>query len=300
MKRLIFIAFTGILCMLLFSCNVQKRLYRKGLYIDWHAKNTGLSLQNAEKTQRIVSHLFQESFQKEQQPNLTSSQNNQIIFSLPKSMDVCADTLVFISGDEKVVKILEITENEIKYKKCDYLDGPVYTVSKNKIYMVKYSNGNHEYFTNDTQIKNNDSEFDYGYQTKKNPGSSTDDKNKIKPRKITDSVIALILGLIASFIPILAFQILSLAALTVALFWARESKRIILRNPDKYKGKGLANFLMYFNLILWILSLIGSLIGLSYASAAKNIQYLNAFTVSLIISALVLLIFFITSKAEDF
>ena len=54
------------------------------------------------------------------------------------------DLLVFKSGDELEVKVTEITETSIKYRKCDYLDGPIYSANKSEIFMIKYSNGTKE------------------------------------------------------------------------------------------------------------------------------------------------------------
>jgi hypothetical protein len=45
------------------------------------------------------------------------------------------------NGDELKSKIIEMGINEIRYKKFDNPDGPVITVQKSEVFMVKYENG---------------------------------------------------------------------------------------------------------------------------------------------------------------
>lgn len=51
------------------------------------------------------------------------------------------DTLIMKNGSKIPSKVLEITPNDIKYKKADNVDGPTYTTSNNEIDFVKYKNG---------------------------------------------------------------------------------------------------------------------------------------------------------------
>lgn len=62
------------------------------------------------------------------------------------SSDKC-DLLVFKNGDELEIKIEEINETSIKYRKCVNLDGPIYSTEKSKIFMIKYGNGTKEMIT---------------------------------------------------------------------------------------------------------------------------------------------------------
>jgi len=39
------------------------------------------------------------------------------------------------------VKVLEVSSSEIKYKRTDMQDSPIYTEIEAKIKMIKYSNG---------------------------------------------------------------------------------------------------------------------------------------------------------------
>jgi hypothetical protein len=56
------------------------------------------------------------------------------------------DTIVKINNEIIQAKIIEITPNEIKYKKFSFQDGPTYIENKTDVQYVKYSNGLKEQF----------------------------------------------------------------------------------------------------------------------------------------------------------
>ena len=51
------------------------------------------------------------------------------------------DIVIFKNGDELEAVVKEILPNEVKYIRYDNLDGPLYTVLKRDIFMIKYQNG---------------------------------------------------------------------------------------------------------------------------------------------------------------
>src|SRR5688572_13090117 len=57
------------------------------------------------------------------------------------------DIIIKKSGEEVKVKILEIGVSEIKYKRFDLQDGPVYSISKGEVVLVRYENGVNEVIT---------------------------------------------------------------------------------------------------------------------------------------------------------
>jgi hypothetical protein len=59
------------------------------------------------------------------------------------------DTIVKNSGEMIPARIIEISPTQIKYKKMDFLDGPLYVENKSDVKMIKYSNGTKEEFTKD-------------------------------------------------------------------------------------------------------------------------------------------------------
>lgn len=56
---------------------------------------------------------------------------------------------VIVMKDQSTImsKVLEITSTEIKYKKWDNLDGPIYSNSKSEVLSINYENGEVEEFT---------------------------------------------------------------------------------------------------------------------------------------------------------
>jgi hypothetical protein len=56
------------------------------------------------------------------------------------------DTIIKFNGDQIQAKIILITGAEIKYKKFDYQEGPLYIENKSEIKMIKYATGLKEEF----------------------------------------------------------------------------------------------------------------------------------------------------------
>ena len=59
------------------------------------------------------------------------------------------DVITLKTGEELKTKVIEITSTEIKYKKYDNQQGPIYTIEKAKIFMIKYENGSKDVFTDE-------------------------------------------------------------------------------------------------------------------------------------------------------
>lgn len=56
------------------------------------------------------------------------------------------DVITKSNGDEILAKILEVTQNDVKYRKFDQQNGPIFTISKAELLMVKYENGSKDVF----------------------------------------------------------------------------------------------------------------------------------------------------------
>ena len=56
------------------------------------------------------------------------------------------DLLTKRNGDEVLVKVLEITPNEVKYRRTDNPDGPLISVWTSDVFMIRYANGAKEVF----------------------------------------------------------------------------------------------------------------------------------------------------------
>ncbi|KAA3438502.1 hypothetical protein [Rufibacter hautae] len=56
------------------------------------------------------------------------------------------DLIIKRNGEEISAKILEITPELVKYQRADYLEGPLISILKKEVFMIKYANGNKETF----------------------------------------------------------------------------------------------------------------------------------------------------------
>ena len=57
------------------------------------------------------------------------------------SQNTSCDNIIYKNGEELSVQVVEISESIVKYKKCDNLDGPIYSEDISKVFMIKYKNG---------------------------------------------------------------------------------------------------------------------------------------------------------------
>ncbi|HWK07804.1 MAG TPA: hypothetical protein VNS58_29430 [Puia sp.] len=51
------------------------------------------------------------------------------------------DTITLKDGSEIKAKVTEVNSSEVKYKKWNNLDGPVFVIDKTTVFMIKYQNG---------------------------------------------------------------------------------------------------------------------------------------------------------------
>jgi len=56
------------------------------------------------------------------------------------------DVIVKRNGEEIRSKVIEIQEILIKYRQFDNLNGPIYTIGRSEVVMIRYQNGSVEYF----------------------------------------------------------------------------------------------------------------------------------------------------------
>ena len=63
------------------------------------------------------------------------------------------DILTYKNGTETKSKVIEVTSSEVKFKRFDNLNGPLYTVLKSDLFMIKYENGTKEVFSVQTNTE---------------------------------------------------------------------------------------------------------------------------------------------------
>lgn len=68
------------------------------------------------------------------------------------SLATNAQDIIFLKdGSEIKAKVTEVLPTEIKYKRFDNLEGPLYTMLKQDVLLVKYQNGQNEVFSQQKQ-----------------------------------------------------------------------------------------------------------------------------------------------------
>ncbi len=76
------------------------------------------------------------------------------VLSLISVVCFSQDLIIKKNGEEIKAKVSEVNQSEIKYKKIANLTGPVYTISKSEVIMIRYEDGTNDIF-NDDHAKNN-------------------------------------------------------------------------------------------------------------------------------------------------
>ena len=303
-----FVSLILILIIFIFdSCSFQKRLYRKGYYVDWtFSKNFVFkSIQQTEKQEVLYS---EDSLKPNQVFNTSNylapkeiiSTNdyrrifNSTSFQSNNKKDTCGDKLILKSGDEFVVKIIEFSDKEIKYKRCDNYDGPIYAISKSKVYAVVYSNGIVEHIIDDSIIS----------KTKEEEAQTT---TNYKTKTYSDSYWWTWILFVVGFFYSLAFF-----TWPYALYSARKARREIRNNPNQYKGYIEMSIIMYFILISFILlALACFVVGMILIFTSQTLGFTSGISVLALVFGVLLLIlgigiawflnvFFKTSDKSDF
>lgn len=60
-----------------------------------------------------------------------------------------------MKATESLVKVLEILPTEIKYKKWEHMDGPIYSINKSDVFRIKYKNGTSEVINKPGSVSTN-------------------------------------------------------------------------------------------------------------------------------------------------
>lgn len=61
------------------------------------------------------------------------------------------DLITTKSGEDILAKVLEISQNEIKFKRFDNVEGPVFILNKSDIIIIRYENGTKDIFSVETE-----------------------------------------------------------------------------------------------------------------------------------------------------
>ncbi len=142
------------------SCTIEKRRYRTGYHVEWKKKPASQhEQQTAAQQDQYQPPTIEIPSVKTVEPELafseeeliTVSNRDELAFSTDKISAAAVianaqiseecETLVMTDGRRMVVKVLEINPSEVKYRRCNYADGPIVVVNKSTVHSVEYANG---------------------------------------------------------------------------------------------------------------------------------------------------------------
>jgi len=86
-----------------------------------------------------------------------------ILFACSSNFIKAQDTLTMRSGENVIVKIIEVGSNEVKYKKIENLNGPIFATLKSDLYLIRYENGSKDDFSNIGKAANTQELYTQGY-----------------------------------------------------------------------------------------------------------------------------------------
>ncbi len=78
-----------------------------------------------------------------------------LFFAIAAGVAQAQDFITKKNGEDVKARILEVNQNDVKYKRWDNLEGPTFTMSKSEILMVRYENGTNDVFTNQSSVSSN-------------------------------------------------------------------------------------------------------------------------------------------------
>jgi len=64
------------------------------------------------------------------------------------NLSYAQDMITKKTGEDISAKVLEVTTSEVKYKKTDNLEGPIFSILKSEVLIIRYKNGTKDVFSN--------------------------------------------------------------------------------------------------------------------------------------------------------
>lgn len=249
MKKTILLINIGILLLLIQSCSITKRHYLPGYSVEWKKNKVSEAPGAGKKNLDIDS--FDDSRSPDEMPvsasidkseSYTNSSKTLLKLSSQKkqftikSIEGC-DVIALKNGEEINVKVLEISQTEIKYKKCDNLDGPTFIIPKSNAVKIKFSNGT-------TEVINSNPNEGTDYY-----GSSPKLENKVFSGKTIVNRYALA-SMISAILSIVLFPLIPLP-----IIFGIIALKQINKTPEAYTGKWMAIFGLILGGIMFLVAL---------------------------------------------
>jgi hypothetical protein len=249
MKTILRLLCTGIIIISFFSaCSVEKRRYTSGYHIQWKnskhndGRNESARDGKAGGNHKISTTEASSSVNVMYDEVITASADHAIIMSnnaaekintyadiLPEECDV----IILKNGEEVKGKVTDITPDEIKYRKCDDLNGPAITLKRSEVFMIKYPNGTKDVIAQDAPSE-----------------------NKNKPAEKEDSgvfgILSMISILFCFLVPVVAFFLIPSAIILGA---------VGIGKKKKLRGLAMAGLILGIVFLLLIIISLASFSG---------------------------------------
>lgn len=163
-------------------------------------------------------------------PALVAANDNSVSSKRVETGVSGCDTIVLRNGDVMQAKVVEISQLEIRYRKCEDTQGPVFVVNITDVFLIKYPNGTRDYFTSE-----------------RSPAPSMGNTTPKKTDGMaTTGFIGSLVGLFIAGIP--------LGIMAIVFGFVSLGK--IKRHPERYKGRGFG----IASIIIGAVDVIGMLI----------------------------------------
>lgn len=114
------------------------------------------------------------------------------------------DVITTKTGDDIQAKVMEVGNTEIKFKRMDNLDGPLFTLLKADVLMIRYANGTKDIFTQEAKKGLNAPEFSTEDYFRQGQLDAKTHYTMYKPASsgtlLTTIILSPIIGLVPAFI----------------------------------------------------------------------------------------------------
>jgi hypothetical protein len=205
------------------SCDIQKKVYNKGYHIDWFVKDYQYPHSKQTIAQQIKQQVFDSTNQNIKHSNTIRLQKTEELLSItginnPDSFHNC-DIIFLLNGEEIDAIVTEVDIDVVKYKRCINPNGPVYTMFKSDIMMIRYKNGTKDIFIpSHTPTPAPPRQDEFSRQTPTVTQSSSSSQVVENPRESNPlAVIGFMLSLISLVIPFPALLLTSLTSIVFGL-----------------------------------------------------------------------------------
>lgn len=248
------------------SCTIQKRKYQKGMYvnvkhkvhhnkIEKNKKDDALSIVDLKVMVKEVAVSKQELVASIAKAAPPIPKTKPIKINEVEN-DTCGDLIIMLDGAVIEAKVLEVNQTNVKYKKCNNINGPTYTTTLEKIERIQYKDGSQDIVDSGTKPnvrfvpKGSDLKYKTIGESKSNSHQQINSGKNKKNIYNQTAIGSLVCGLISFFLP--AAIITGPIALITGIVALKQ-----LKNGVGNRGKGMATFgIVIGSIVVFVLLLV--------------------------------------------